>query len=450
MFIIMLNKASLVLLTAIIAIHGLILTKLIYFPYPELFIYPYLTNIGLKPYLQILDQHFPGLLFLPINFNNLGMITPEIARIWSIALVVANQILLFIVGKKLFGSPARALAVNLLYLIWQPFLEGWVLWIDNFLPLFLLPAFYFLETRIFLTGIFMGFAVVFKQTMLPLSGFLFLYLLWRRKNFAVYLTGLAIPIGLTLVYLAGIGVLKDFWYWTIVFNLTTYAEFGTKAPPTIGFVTRVLFVFGSAFSIIVLSKKKSVFALLIFLAGALIGIFDRADFVHFQPALPFAVLATAFVFFSFSKRIWARAGLLIYAAVVLWWLSVFYKGHIGEKVFFYDPQTKDLALKVESYTKPGEKIFVFGVVPSFYQMTNTRPAGDIFVFQFPWFLKISQERILEGLIKDKPNIIVSERTALIEGEKISDFAKNIDQYISQNYQGIDNVGETKILRRNQR
>ncbi len=62
----------LILLLFIILIHIFITFKLIFFPYPELFIYPYLTNHGLLPYKQILDQHFPGLMFLPINFNNLG------------------------------------------------------------------------------------------------------------------------------------------------------------------------------------------------------------------------------------------------------------------------------------------------------------------------------------------------------------------------------------------
>ena len=62
-------------------------------------------------------------------------------------------------------------------------------------------------------------------------------------------------------------------------------------------------------------------------------------------------------------------------------------------------------------------------------MSQTLPAGDIFVFQFPWFLKIAEDRILEGVKKDKPNIIVSDRTVEIEGQNITDFAKNIDQYI---------------------
>jgi len=81
-------------------------------------------------------------------------------------------------------------------------------------------------------------------------------------------------------------------------------------------------------------------------------------------------------------------------------------------------------------------------------MSQTLPAGDVFVFQFPWFLKIAEDKILTGLIKDKPTIIVSDRTVTIEGVKIIDFAKNIDQYINKYYEKVDSVGTIDILRRN--
>src|SRR2546423_1150380 len=112
------------LLILIILIHSFVLTKLQFFPYPELFIYPYLTNNGLKPYQQILDQHFPGLMFLPINFDNLGMTNPDVARIWLIAVVAITQVFLFLIAKSILKSGKKAILVNILYLFWQPFFEG--------------------------------------------------------------------------------------------------------------------------------------------------------------------------------------------------------------------------------------------------------------------------------------------------------------------------------------
>src|SRR3990167_10272801 len=166
-----------ILLFLIIIIHSFVLTKIIFFPEPELFIYPYLTNHGVKPYSQILDQHFPGLMFLPINFDNLGMNDEVSARFWLFGIVFLTHVLLFLISKTYLGVK-RALLVNFLYLIWQPFFEGWVLWIDNFLPLLLLPAFYFtLRKKLFWAGIFLGLGVVMKQSIIPLAGLVFLYVL---------------------------------------------------------------------------------------------------------------------------------------------------------------------------------------------------------------------------------------------------------------------------------
>src|SRR3989344_2671756 len=211
------NKIFLLL---IIILHIFILGELVFFPYPELFIYPYLTNQGLKPYAQILDQHFPGLMFLPINLDNLWMNDESSARLWLFGIVLITHLLLYFISKNILGKK-RALLVNFLYLIWQPFFEGWVLWIDNFLPLLLLPAFYFtLRKKFFLAGIFLGLGVVMKQSIIPLAGLVFLYVLFEKdfKGLLNFSIGGLIPIIFLFIFILKQGVLVDFWYWTIIFN----------------------------------------------------------------------------------------------------------------------------------------------------------------------------------------------------------------------------------------
>ena len=441
-----------ILLVFIVLVHGLILTKLQFFPYPELFIYPYLNNSGLKPYQEILDQHFPGLMFLPINFDNLGMTDPQIARIWLIFIVIIIQLFLFLIARSILKSEKKALFVNILYLFWQPFFEGWVFWIDNLLPLLLLPSFYCLyKNKFFICGLLLGIGIVFKQTLIPLTFLVLIYSFWDsrdRHQIIKLVGGILIPMALMLLYFISIGVIKDFWYWTVVFNLTTYAKFGTSTPASVGFVTRVLLVYSTSILLWFHKDRRLIQILFLFLAGSLIGIFDRADFVHFQPSLPFVLLATALGVYSISKTTLAKFGIFIYVVITFWWQKVFYSGHISNKVLLFDEQTKQTALKIRQYTNVGEKIFIFGAVPQLYQMSETLPAGNIFVFQFPWFLAVAEGRILEGIEKDQPKIIISDRTINIEGQAITDYAKNIDQYIQKNYKIIDQVGTTSIMNRN--
>lgn len=453
------NNLQYFLLGLILLVHAFLLTKLIFFPYPEFFVYPYLTNAGLKPYSQIMDQHFPGLMFLPVNFDNLGMNDEFSARIWLMVIVSITQLLIFFVSRVIFKNGKKALAVNLLYLIWQPFFEGWVLWIDTFLPLFLLPAFYltYKTVRIdkvnfklpFLLGLFLGLAIIFKQIVIPLAFLVFLYLLWEKRNLKIaanFLAGLLLPIGVMTYYFFSIGVLKDFWYWTVTFNLTTFARFGKKAPFFSG-VARVGFATAFSFLAIFLKDKKLAQVLGIFIIGSLMAIYARFDFVHFQPALPFILITTVAGFSEIWKQKWARFILAGYLAVIVWWLSIFYSGHLSGKVMFFDAQTKEIANKIKQYTKAGDKIFIFGAVPHLYQMSKTLPAGDLFVFQFPWFVLVTEEKFLEGLKKDDPEIVVSDRTVEIEGQKITEFAKGLDEYILANYETIDSIGTTRIMRK---
>lgn len=443
------NNLQYVLLGLILLTHIFVLTKLIFFPYPELFIYPYLTNHGLKPYSQILDQHFPGLMFLPINFDNLGMNNEIVARLWLISIILITHVLLFFISKQIFKSEKKALLVNFLYLVWQPFFGGWVLWIDSFLPIFLLSALMSLYKRKFaLTGLFLGLGILFKQVLIPLSVLVFFYIIWETRKTQKgisYLFGLLLPVILMLIYLLYWGVIKDFWYWTVVFNLTTYTSSGVKTLVPLGFFTRVILVYGMSTLALFSKDKKNVIVLALFLVGSLIGSFDRADFVHFQPSLPFAILATVFgLYILWNKRIF-KLIIFVYVLVGIWWLSIFYKGHLSNKVLFFDDQTKTIALKIRQYTAPGDKIFIFGAPGHLYQMSQTLPAGNIFAFQFPWFLKITEQRVLDGIKADKPKIIVSDRSVEIEGEKITNFARDLDQYIQSNYQKIDQVGNTEIL-----
>jgi hypothetical protein len=133
--------------------------------------------------------------------------------------------------------------------------------------------------------------------------------------------------------------------------------------------------------------------------------------------------------------------------VAVVWLSVFYRGHIGQQVLFFDENTKMVARLVTEMTEPNEEIFLWGVSPHIYSMSETIPAGRIFVFQFPWFLEISGQRILNGLTNSSARLILRDRSVTMEGMKMSEFSPEIDGYINSNYDLVKTVGEIEFLRR---
>jgi hypothetical protein len=443
-----------IFLLILIAANVFLLSRITFFPYPELFVYPYLTNHGLLPYKNIFDQHFPGLMFFPINLNNLGMVTPEIARYWQYGLVIIVQILLFFIARKIFNSSKKAILVNLVFLAWQPFFEGWVLWIDSFLPLFLLPAFYFSyeawkngkAKSIFLSGLFLGIGLVFKQVVAPLAAVVFVLLFLRKRNVKDalwFLIGfLPFPL-LMLEYIVSKGIFADFWYWTVIFNLTTFAQYG-KLAPTFSELFRVSSVYG--FSIFALINKKSRSLAVwigIFALGALFSSNARFDFVHFQPSLPFICLLTVMALeFALRK---AKFLIPIYIIGSSIFLFTFYKGNLGNKVFFFGNSEKRIVMQVQKLSGPNDKIFAFGPLPHIYQMADRLPPGNVFVFQFPWFMMKAEDRVLAGLINDPPRVVIRDLTAEVDDKNLISFMPKISDYVKENYKVIDKIDSTEIM-----
>src|SRR3990172_1903049 len=106
------GKSAFYLLIVIIFVHLLILLKLVFFPFPELFYYPYLTNNGLIPYKQIHDHHFPLLFFLPVNLATLCMTNEVVARIWLFAFVLTPHLLIFFILKSIPRDTRKSLLGN--------------------------------------------------------------------------------------------------------------------------------------------------------------------------------------------------------------------------------------------------------------------------------------------------------------------------------------------------
>ena len=72
------------------------------------------------------------------------------------------------------------------------------------------------------------------------------------------------------------------------------------------------------------------------------------------------------------------------------------------------------------------------------------------ILHFPWFFRVSEQRILEGIKKDKPRVIISDPSVVIQGQAIVDSSPNIFAYLLENYQLTDKIGSTEILIRKEK
>ncbi|KKQ55402.1 MAG: hypothetical protein US95_C0002G0002 [Candidatus Woesebacteria bacterium GW2011_GWB1_38_5] len=449
----------------LIFIHIFILLQLMFFPYPELFIYSYLTDKGLLPYKQIIDQHFPGVMFLPINLYSLGIDTLQEMRMIYFALIISSDLIFTKILKKIFNKNVYMLLGFLLYIFWQIYFEGHVFWIESFITPLILLAFGFLlnffENRrirnLYFAALSVGIALVFKQTVLPLAGLVFLYLFFKRIHFKNLLLGgiiFIIPILLVTLYFSKIGVLRDFFYWTVTFNLTIFNEMGKTRPDIIGFA-KILPVFGVsvvALLYYLIRKKDNIVNLTgIFLFGCLFFAYARFDHIHLQPALPFALILLTMLIVAVSRipyPVVFRVALSVAYCILSLYIFIpnfrFYNKP-GVSPMFNDAETAVIVEKVKEYSNKGDTIFAFGTHPHIYYLTETMPPGNVFTFQFPWFMKVAEQTILTGIVNSPPKVVIRDLNAEVGGYSLAEYMQDIDQYIVENYVLVDYENNIEVL-----
>jgi len=458
----------------LIFIHIFILLQLMFFPYPELFIYSYLTDKGLLPYKQIIDQHFPGVMFLPINLYSLGIDTLQEMRLVYFALIISSDLIFTKILKKIFNKHTFVLLGLLLYIFWQIYFEGHVLWIESFTTPLLLAAYYFMMDindngdylKLYISVFLLGLSLVLKQTVMPLVGLLYLYLIYKKIPlkivfYSVFLFSL--PMSVVILYFLKTGIFKDFFFWTVTFNLTTFAQMG-KTYPTLNNLIKTMPVFGTAaLSILWLIRTRDLRIVLltaVFLLGTLFFAYARFDYIHLQPALPFSIIIitllisklTNYVDFLLpnSSRLSLFAYRLLLVSYCLLSLYIFipnfrFYNKPGVSPMFNDAETAVIVEKVKDYSNKGDTIFAFGTHPHIYYLTETMPPGNVFTFQFPWFMKVAEQTILTGIVNSPPKVVIRDLNAEVGGYSLAEYMQDIDQYIVENYVLVDYENNIEVL-----
>lgn len=443
----------------IIATHIFLLSRIGFFPYPELFVYPYLTNIGLMPYRQILDQHFPGLMFFPINLNTLGMTTVSSAHLVQYLLIIATHISLAVFIWLLTKSRKSVILAGLIYVAWQGYFDGHTLWIDSFIPPFFLTAAALLlsgqkhgrENRYFLSGFILGLALLSKQVVLPLTGMLTIYLLAKDRNFRGiwhFLAGFSIPVSCLVLYMSLTLNLKDFFYWTVTFNMTVFNEMGRKFATTPElFKMSLLFAPAVAAFVLLLRRMKDtrrIMILGIFLLGSLVFAYARFDYVHLQPSIPFAIALVLCGITALPMKL-RKVTVLVFVLGSVIVGGRFYIRQWGAPTLFFAESDQAVFDAVTKRVQKGDPVFAFATYPHIYSATQTRPAGNVFVFQFPWFMKVAEIQVLKSLIADRPRVIVRDLTAEADNMNLVYYMPLINAYINRYYLVDEKIGTTDIM-----
>jgi hypothetical protein len=397
--------------------HLIYLLVLEFVVYPEFFIFPYLASAGWLPYKQIIDSHFPGLWLMPINFFTLGFNNPESYKILLALIIVWNSFWIFRIARELAGSKAALMAVAF-YAVWQPFFSGSHLWLELIISPLILPAYYYINQRKWLiTGILLGMALLFKQTVLPL---LLIPVFFSKPDYKYFL-GLFLPWIPILIYFKFHNLFSDFFYWTVYFNFFIYAP-ASHLLPTLHELLKLLLPFGLFLYLFPKKKLLSVWILLSFVFSQ-----SRFDFEHFQAALPFFCIALGLVFSQHRFRNFILTGSLVWSLFFTLRHAAFFQTR-----FFSDRTFAQVNL-IKSQTHPGDIVFLLGSQPLLYPLTQTYPPDHYFSFHMPWYISVNQNRLINSLKNDPPKLVIFDPSSSVDGVNITQSAPELTDFVKQNY-----------------
>ncbi len=409
------------------------LIRFSFFPYPEILTEIYFRNQGMLPYQQINDQHFPGMMLLPLNLSTLGISSVDGLRIFHLVLVIIN----FLILNKLtryFSNPIRLIGLSLFAIFFITW-EGHILWIDSVVATLSLIGFYLLHTRsksYLLTGLVFGLILLFKQPGILLCGIAAIWILTTKpkvKSFLVFVIGGVLPMGLASMYLYSIGVWNDFWFWTVVHNLTGYT-FLEGRQPLLSEQIRLMILWIPGLLAATRIKQDWLYGL--YILAASIFLFPRFGLIHAQVVLPILVFLITQWLANNSKFI-VLGLILVVMGLGLWYRSA--RRESAGKVYFYDSSIQATLDFVETTADKNKSIYVFGVNDNIYHLTQTLPPTKHWVELLRGNISYSVEDFLIKTLKnDPPQFILVDPLAIQDGILVRNFAPRVWDYIITNYQ----------------
>ncbi|MBI4125830.1 MAG: glycosyltransferase family 39 protein [Deltaproteobacteria bacterium] len=239
---------------------------------------------------------------------------------------------------------------------------------------------------VFLSGFVFGVALITKYQAGINLVVTFLYLIWKRKEktLPIFCIGMGLPVGCMLLHLASLGVLDDFYFWTLKGSFA-YIQSGIES---LNFFTRLLLRGGgyvlSTLLIWILGlayfRRHPKNILLLWFGLSFIPVCAGGRFYghYFLQLLPPLCIAAGLALAQHHKKIlaWVWLGILVPGIGFS-----FPRYHLNSLYTYLKEDNPDdykiLAQYLLDHTTPKDPVFVWGYAPSIYFFVK-RPLGARF------------------------------------------------------------------------
>ena len=398
-------KRIYIFLVILLLIHLFLLFNLKFTAWPEMLSYPYLRNNGYLLYKDMIHPYPPVLtMALSVIYKLFGY-KLIVLKIFTWLIILANDVLIFLIVKKLTKSFKFSVISLMLYVLTQPFLEGNQLWFDlAIVPSVLLGLLFLLNKKYFLSGLSLGVAILTKQTtglFLILWG---LFILIKEKKLKPLINLIAGPVILFVILLVRLvteGTVSGFLNWTLIYPFTWWSKFpgyvqmmltkreiiviGLLLVPLILLVVKLKRNFLKDNNLIILGSSLLVSSILVY---------PRFSFFHLQLSIAFcAILYGVFLSkFKFPYILHATYYILLFVLICIPVLKTGW----GKEARFWREDEERAAEVIKRETKINDLVYLLGPQSGLYVLSGRLPPKP-WVDNYIWYLEIPG--VQEGIIK---------------------------------------------------
>lgn len=399
-----------------------------FFVSTEFWLYPYLISKGLVPYIDLVDQHLPGVLFGPTSFATLSIDTIEKAIAAQALLIVLIVVFGYFVFKR-FNSDKNSKILLLMFVAIYYLLDGNHLWIEQWSLLALITALFLVDKRGF-WGYLVGFMLAFALINRPFAlGWTFVIFLLSKEK-AKLLIGGTLYLLVTLLWLYAnnnLTQLNDL----IVFSKTNYLALGSKYPNKAELIKALLILT----PVFYLLKRQPILWLAAIIS--LLGAWPRFELYHL------ALVLMALFFVKMDKK---NQRLTIVTMIVLLSLAIYKAKPYVPDNFYLQKSVTVLVDKVADYG--ANSIYLFGGPDQVYVLTGTLPAGKYYLPSLSWYHQ--EESFVEGQInaleREKDELVVVNTNSVVDGKNLIDSSPRIYNYIVTHYKSIGSWNEYRFYK----
>lgn len=361
---------------------------------------PWMMNQGRVLFGDIWEQHAPGSSILGAIAQSILPLEPDLLiKLLNTVLVILMTLLIYQLAIQLTRKSSAGVLSALVWVWWEPVYGNVMVYFDTLLGLCILVALvvYYRHranptvSQMFIIGLLMGLATLFKQHAWLAVGLLGLWLLFvhrQPKFWIIYGVAVLILPFIQWGILISQGLFESYLFWNWEFNLSGYMD---GVPLDGDFFRKLLLsnLLVFPFALVAFRRGNRHFLLvLIMWLGTLVVLYPRFGEIHAMGHLPFASVMSGCVLVGLlpelkSWRDWdiprqILAGLAI--GIGLGWLWTGAVSYIPTQlgagaVLAYD-EFRELVAELEPLTEADDTLFVLpetDSTPQLHPMTNMLP-----------------------------------------------------------------------------